>query len=179
MVRQRANLKKDIGEHSMNKSAIALSLGLLLGPALAQGTIAQSAQPSVTEQDAHAIGVDAYLYFYPLISMHVTRKQFTNIEPGKEIGKGSMDTFTNVPTDPPADFKGVVRPNFDTLYSIAWLDLTKEPIIVSAPDTGGDIISCRCLTCGPTYLPHPVGEPPERRPATFSSTRPAGAGACL
>ena len=30
-----------------------------------------------------------------------------------------------------------MRVNFDTLYSIAWLDLTKEPIIVSAPNTDG------------------------------------------
>ena len=48
-----------------------------------------------------------------------------------------MNMFANVPEYPPADFRVVVRPNFDTLYSIAWLDLTKEPMIVSAPDTKG------------------------------------------
>lgn len=95
------------------------------------------AQSSITEQDAHAIGVDAYIYFYPLLSMDVTRKQFTNVELGKEFGKGPMNVFTNIPAYPPADFKGVVRSNFDTLYSIAWLDLTKEPQVVSAPDTDG------------------------------------------
>src|SRR5438094_9858663 len=91
----------------------------------------------ITEEAAHAIAVDAYVYFYPLLTMDLTRKQSTNIEPGKEFGKGPMNMFVNVPIYPPADFKGVVRPNFDTLYSIAWLDLTKEPMIVSAPDTGG------------------------------------------
>jgi hypothetical protein len=105
-------------------------------PASAQSAAAGLA-PALTEDQARAIGVDAYLYFYPLITMDITRKQFTNIEPGKEFGKGPMNTFVNVPAYPPADFKGVVRSNFDTLYSIAWLDLTKEPLVVSAPDTGG------------------------------------------
>jgi hypothetical protein len=99
--------------------------------------ISAVAQTGVTEQEAHAIGVEAYLYFYPLLTMDVTRRQFTNIEPGKEFGKGPMNTFVNVPEYPSADFKGVVRSNFDTLYSIAWVDLTKEPVIVSVPDTGG------------------------------------------
>ena len=31
----------------------------------------------------------------------------------------------------------MVRSNFDTLYSIAWLDLTKEPLVIAAPDTAG------------------------------------------
>src|SRR4249919_1890138 len=121
----------------MNSSAIALSLGLLSGSALAQGAIAQGTLPAITEAEAHAIGVNAYLYFYSLLSMDITRKQSTNIEPGKEFGKGPMNMFVNVPEYPPANFKGVVRSNFDTLYSIAWLDMTKEPVVISAPDTSG------------------------------------------
>ena len=91
----------------------------------------------ITEQEAHAIGVDAYLYFYPLLIMDLTRKQSTNVEPGKEFGRGPMNLFTSAREYPPGDFKGVVRINFDTLYSAAWLDMTKEPMIVSAPDTDG------------------------------------------
>ena len=91
----------------------------------------------ISEQEAHAIGVDAYLYFYPIITMDVTRKQSTNIEPGKAILGGPMNMFVNISEYPPADLRIIVRPNFDTLYSVAWLDLTKEPVIVSVPDTGG------------------------------------------
>ena len=97
---------------------------------------ARAAEP-ITEEAAHAIGVDAYLYFYPLVTMDITRKQSVNIEPGKEIGKGPMNMFVSIPAYPPADLKVVVRINFDTLYSIAWLDLTKEAQVVSAPDTDG------------------------------------------
>lgn len=99
--------------------------------------LVSQAQSKITAEEAHAIGVDAYVYFYPLLTMDITRKQFTNIEPGKEFGKGPMNMFVSVPEYPPADFKGVVRSNFDTLYSIAWLDLTKEPLVIAAPDTAG------------------------------------------
>jgi hypothetical protein len=96
---------------------------------------ARSPVPTLTVDRIHAIGVDAYIYFYPLLLMDLTRKQSTNTD--KEFGKGPMNLFVSVPAYPPADFKGVVRPNFDTLYSIAWLDLTKEPLVISAPDTAG------------------------------------------
>ncbi len=68
--------------------------------------------------------------------MDLTRKQLTNLDQ-PATGKGPMNLFVNVPAYPPADFKGVVRSNFDTLYSLAWLDLTTEPMVVSAPDTAG------------------------------------------
>jgi hypothetical protein len=118
--------------------ALASALALTSTVQMAQAQTAQGgAETPITEQEAPAIGVDAYVYFYPLITMDITRKQSTNIEPGKEIAKGPMNMFVNVPTYPPADMKLVVRPNFDTLYSVAWLDLTKEPMIVSVPDTNG------------------------------------------
>jgi hypothetical protein len=68
--------------------------------------------------------------------MDLTRKQSIN-GTRTDFGQGPMNTFASVPAYPPADFKGVVRSNFDTLYSIAWLDLTKEPLVVSVPDTNG------------------------------------------
>jgi hypothetical protein len=89
------------------------------------------------ENEIYEIGLEAYLYLYPLVIMDVTRRQATNVEAGKMVGRGPMNTFVHVPTFPPAEFRDVVRPNFDTLYSSAFLDVTKEPIIVSAPDTDG------------------------------------------
>ena len=94
------------------------------------------AASSVSDEEAHAIAVEAYLYFYPLITMDITRKQLTNTEGPKGI-QAPMNSFANIPAYPTADMRAVVRPNFDTLYSSAWLDLTKEPVIVSVPDTGG------------------------------------------
>jgi hypothetical protein len=118
----------------MSKGTAALVLGLLFSSVLSP---AAQAQTTINEQEAHAIAVDAYLYFYSLLSMDITRQQFTNVEPGKENFKGPMNTFVNVPEYPPANFKGVVRPNFDTLYSSAWLDMSKEPVVISVPDTDG------------------------------------------
>ena len=109
----------------------AVAVLLMLG----SGTALRAAEP-ITEEEAHAIGVDAYLYFYPLVTMDLTRKQLTNSSTPKGID-APMNSFANVPAFPTADMKVVVRPNFDTLYSSGWLDLTKEPMIVSVPDTSG------------------------------------------
>ena len=113
------------------RNAIALTLGLLLTPFVAPPAYA------LTEDEAHALGVNAYLYFYPLVTMDITRLQLTNQQPGPGSLGGPINRFANIEAFPTADMRVVVRPNFDTLYSSGWLDLTKEPVVVSAPDTGG------------------------------------------
>jgi hypothetical protein len=116
----------------MMRTALALALATAVTfPALAVDT-----SPRISADEASAIAADAYVYFYPMITMDVTRKQLTNMPEGSGIG-GPMNQFVNVRTFPPADMKAVVRPNFDTLYSSAWLDLTKEPLVLSVPDTDG------------------------------------------
>ena len=69
--------------------------------------------------------------------MDITRKQFTNIDAGKEFGKGPMNMFVNVPAYPPADLKVVVRVQLRHALFHRLARLTKEPVVVSAPDTGG------------------------------------------
>jgi hypothetical protein len=87
------------------------------------------------EHEALAIALEAYLYLYPLVMMDITRRQMTNTEAGQQVGVGPMNTFSHIRAFPPPEFKAVPWANFDTLYSSAWLDLTVEPLIVSAPDT--------------------------------------------
>jgi hypothetical protein len=115
----------------------ALSTVLALGALGGQSISVRAQGAPISEQEAHAIAVDAYLYLYPLVIMDITRRQMTNLPAGKEPGFGPANTFNNLTEYPPANLRVVVRPNFDTLYSSAWLDLTKEPVIVSAPDTHG------------------------------------------
>jgi hypothetical protein len=94
-------------------------------------------ETSSSADQAHAIGIEAYVYLYPLMTMEISRGQQTNVEAGVRPGFGPMNQFHHIREFPPADFRAVVRPNFDTLYSSAWLDLTGGPMVVSAADTEG------------------------------------------
>lgn len=82
------------------------------------------------------IANEAYLYFYPLVTMDVTRRLATSVPPGVKPGLGPANVFSHHREYPGGDFKDVVRPNYDTLYSIVFLDMTDEPMVVSVPEAG-------------------------------------------
>jgi DNA sulfur modification protein DndE len=90
----------------------------------------------VPEQEALEIGVEAYSYGYPLVTMEMTRRVMTNVATPLAT-KAPMGRFANVREYPDASFKDVTAPNADTLYSIAWLDLSKEAYVLHVPDENG------------------------------------------
>lgn len=87
----------------------------------------------ISEKDATAIGIEAYIYGYPLVTMETTRRVMTNVS-APEGAHAPMGQFLLMRKYPDAAFKDVTAPNADTLYSTAWLDLAKEPYLLSLPD---------------------------------------------
>lgn len=152
-------------------TAFSALLGVAaMGPAWSQTSSTQEPAP-ITEQQARDIAVDAYIYLYPLVTMDMTRRQITNVEPGKGFG-GPMNTMINVRTYPTAEDKAVVRPNFDTLYSSAFLDLRSEPLVLSVPNTDGRYYLMPMLDMWTNVFASPGWRTTGTQPGTFVLTAP-------
>jgi hypothetical protein len=108
--------------------------GILAGMAFAPSMSTAHAQ-TLSQEEALRLGTEAYIYGYPLVTMEITRRVMTNAAEPKD-NHAPMGQFHNAQTYPDASFKDVTAPNADTLYSTAWLDVSREPYILSLPDEG-------------------------------------------
>lgn len=120
--------------------AAALLLGGLplapLSQAVADTTapVSQAAKPD----EFRALVRDAYHYAYPLVLMDITRQQMTNVADAHSVPqRAPINQFAHYRQYPDAQSKEVVRFNFDTLYSMAWIDVSQEPMVLSVPDSQG------------------------------------------
>jgi hypothetical protein len=78
--------------------------------------------------DLESMSLDAYIFGYPLVLMDVTKSWM--------MANGSrINQFLHQRVFPDSQFTTIVRPNVDTLYSMAWLDLAPKPIILHVPNT--------------------------------------------
>jgi hypothetical protein len=78
---------------------------------------------------------DAYIYGYPLVTMDMTRKQLTNVAV-PDAAHAPMGQILKLRTYPAVDNHAVTAPNADTLYTIFWADVSREPWILTVPDMG-------------------------------------------
>jgi hypothetical protein len=86
-------------------------------------------------EEAVSTATDAYVYGYPLVTMDMTRKRLINVV-APDAAHAPMGQLLKLRTYPAVDNHAVTAPNADTLYTMAWLDVSKEPYVFGIPDMG-------------------------------------------
>jgi hypothetical protein len=89
---------------------------------------ALSRASAAPQDDTVRLAQDAYIFGFPLVIMGLTEEV--------SLTRSELNQFEHLREFPDYTFRTVVRPNADTLYSIAWLDTGTEPVILSVPNTG-------------------------------------------
>jgi hypothetical protein len=89
---------------------------------------------TIREGAGYLIGEQAYVYGFPLVMMDVTRRVVTATARSAEY-KAPVNQFGRMRTYVNPDFKDVVRISVNSLWSHAFLDLHKEPMIITIPDS--------------------------------------------
>lgn len=121
-----------MGHSRATKDLFVLFTLLLVAAGCQQGPH-KSQAPGVEEAVSDA--VDVYIYGYPLITMDATRRIYSNVAVPTD-SHAPMGQFIRMRTYPAVEDHTVVSPNADTLYTMIWLDVSKEPYVISVPDMG-------------------------------------------
>ncbi|CAD5109944.1 DUF1254 domain-containing protein [Zestomonas carbonaria] len=119
-------------------SAGSASLGASAVMAAEPGAAAPTSAHQLAPEELQTLVRDVYQYAYPLVLMDITMRQATNVaDATSHPQRAPLNQFAQFRSHPAAGDRDVVRFNFDTLYSLAWLDVGKEPVVLSLPDGKG------------------------------------------
>ncbi|MCX6922440.1 MAG: DUF1254 domain-containing protein, partial [Verrucomicrobia bacterium] len=114
----------------------AVAIAVLAGCKSGSASKPAKSKSKLTAREATDIATDAYIYGYPLVMMDVARRMLTNVRDPEGI-YAPMGQFARIRTFPTASNHEITAPNADTLITMTWLDVSKEPWVVSLPDTKG------------------------------------------
>ena len=89
---------------------------------------------SETDENIWETVEDAYVYAFPLVIMDATKISATNTEE-VDSEKAPVNQFIHSVALADAQFRTVVTPNVDTIYSQVWYDLSEEPMVYELPET--------------------------------------------
>ncbi|MGO9303260.1 MAG: DUF1254 domain-containing protein [Candidatus Korobacteraceae bacterium] len=127
-----------------------------------------------TEQ-AVADAVDAYVYGYSLVTMDMTRRQLTNVA-APDAAHAPVGQMLKLRSYPAVDNHAVTAPNADTLYTTAWIDVSKEPWVLSVPDMGDRYFLLPMLSGWTDVFQVPGKRTTGGKAATYAITGPGWSG---
>ena len=87
------------------------------------------------EDYAYIVGMQAYIYGYP--ALRYTRDRYYMVEKPSGIVQIRVNEFFHVSRLADSSDKYSNSPNNDTIYSLSWIDLTDEPVVMHAPQGDG------------------------------------------
>ena len=115
-------------------AALIASAALVLSGYSSNVQVFAAAADSETDENIWETVEDAYVYAFPLVLMDATEISATNTEEAV-TGKAPVNQFIHSVALANAQFRNVVTPNVDTIYSQVWYDLSEEPMVYDLPET--------------------------------------------
>jgi len=89
------------------------------------------------EEYAYTLGIQAYIFAFPWVYLSLLRYLWVAQKPKNDMTiYAALNHFFHTRRIITAEYRDGGSPNNDTLYSVAWLDVSKEPVILSHPDMG-------------------------------------------
>ncbi len=107
----------------------------LLCAALCLGAAAPLAHADAQSDydQGYALGSKAYEYGIPIVDTDRIFRTNTSVSKPDHAGDAPVNQFSHADALAKPENRDVVAPNHDTLYSIAWLDLKRQPQILHVP----------------------------------------------
>jgi len=89
-------------------------------------------ETKITPKEAKAIAEEAYIYAFPMLDNY--KMLFVQAVWEKSLAfEAPFNKLKNKTVLLGPEYTTIVRPNNDTFYSIVWLDLRSEPMVISVP----------------------------------------------
>ncbi|MSR09836.1 MAG: DUF1254 domain-containing protein [Gammaproteobacteria bacterium] len=127
-------------------SGIAVALLVCGGSSVAQTAAPAASQPAPAaaapapdwrETYGYTLGMQAFVVGFPWVLLPEIRYKWVTVDTGSPmVPYAPLNQFFHARKLTTAEYRDGGSPNNDTLYSIAWLDLSKGPVILSHPAMG-------------------------------------------
>src|SRR5262245_36051010 len=86
----------------------------------------------LSSHEIQSVAEEAYIYGYPLVLMDVMRRMHTAVSVPTAEG-APINQFAHARFLPDSHSKHGLRPHADSVCSSAWLDLSRQPMILTIP----------------------------------------------